>query len=38
MASGATELVSSFFHGERVAVLALAAIVGVIAGWGSLTL
>jgi len=31
-------LVSSFFHGERVAFLALALVVGVIAGWGSLTL
>jgi EmrB/QacA subfamily drug resistance transporter len=31
-------LVSSFFHGERVAFLALAGVVGVIAGWGSLTL
>lgn len=32
------QLVSSFLHGERVAFLALAGIVGVIAGWGSLTL
>lgn len=31
-------LMSSFFHGERVAFLALAGVVGVIAGWGSLTL
>jgi EmrB/QacA subfamily drug resistance transporter len=31
-------LVSSYFHGERVAFLALAVLVGVVAGWGSLTL
>ena len=32
------ELVSSFFHGERISFLALAGVVGLIAGWGSLTL
>ncbi|HET7901246.1 MAG TPA: MFS transporter [Candidatus Nanopelagicales bacterium] len=32
------ELVSSYFQGERVTFLALAVIVGLVAGWGSLTL
>jgi hypothetical protein len=32
------ELVSSYFHGEHLAFLTLAWVVGVIAGWGSLTL
>jgi hypothetical protein len=32
------ELVASFFHGERVTFAALAVIVGLIAGWGALTL
>ncbi len=31
-------LVSSYFHGERIAFLVLAVAVGVVAGWGSLTL
>ena len=31
-------LVASFFHGERVTFIALAVIVGIVAGWGSLTL
>ncbi len=31
-------LVASFFHGERVTFAALAVIVGVVAGWGALTL
>jgi EmrB/QacA subfamily drug resistance transporter len=32
------ELVASFFHGERVTYAALAVIVGLVAGWGALTL
>jgi MFS family permease len=32
------ELVASFFHGERVIYAALAVIVGLVAGWGALTL
>jgi MFS family permease len=32
------DLVNSFFHGERVTYGLLALVVGVIAGWGSLTL
>lgn len=31
-------LVDSFFHGERVTYTALAVIVGLVAGWGALTL
>jgi EmrB/QacA subfamily drug resistance transporter len=31
-------LVASFFHGERVTYLALAVVVGLVAGWGALTL
>lgn len=31
-------LVSSYLHGEHIAFLVLAVVVGVIAGWGSLTL
>ncbi|WP_375480990.1 MFS transporter [uncultured Jatrophihabitans sp.] len=31
-------LVASFFHGERVIFVALAVVVGVLAGWGALTL
>jgi MFS family permease len=33
-----TELVASFFHAERVTFAALAVVVGLIAGWGALTL
>ena len=33
-----SELVDSFFHGERVMFGALAVVVGLIAGWGALTL
>ena len=33
-----TELVTSFFHGERVAFTALAVVVGVVAGLGAMTL
>ena len=33
-----SELVASFFHGERVTFAALAVIVGLVAGWGALTL
>ncbi|WP_205699445.1 MFS transporter [Conexibacter sp. SYSU D00693] len=32
------DLVASFFHGERITYAALAVVVGVIAGWGALTL
>jgi MFS family permease len=32
------DLVASFFHGERVTYAALAVIVGLVAGWGALTL
>ncbi len=32
------DLVASFFHGERVTFAALAVLVGVVAGWGALTL
>ena len=32
------DLVASFFHGERITYATLAVIVGVIAGWGALTL
>jgi hypothetical protein len=31
-------LVASFFHGERVTYAALAAVAGIVAGWGALTL
>jgi EmrB/QacA subfamily drug resistance transporter len=33
-----SDLVHSFFHGERITYTALAGIVGLIAGWGALTL
>ncbi|SFC16744.1 drug resistance transporter, EmrB/QacA subfamily [Nocardioides terrae] len=33
-----SDLVASFFHGERVTYAVLAVIVGVVAGWGALTL
>jgi MFS family permease len=33
-----SELVASFFHGERVTYAALAVIVGLVAGWGARTL
>jgi EmrB/QacA subfamily drug resistance transporter len=33
-----SELVASFFHGERVTFAALAVLVGLVAGWGALTL
>ena len=33
-----SELVASFFHGERITFAALAVVVGVVAGWGALTL
>ncbi|KAB2812547.1 MFS transporter [Pimelobacter simplex] len=33
-----SELVASFFHGERIIYGVLAVVVGVIAGWGALTL
>lgn len=33
-----SDLVASFFHGERVTYAALAVIVGLVAGWGALTL
>jgi Na+/melibiose symporter-like transporter len=33
-----SELVASFFHGEQVTYAALALIVGLVAGWGALTL
>lgn len=33
-----SELVASFFHGERVMFGALAVVVGLVAGWGALTL
>ena len=33
-----SDLVASFFHGERVTFAVLAVIVGVVAGWGALTL
>jgi len=33
-----SDLVESFFHGERITYGALAIVVGVIAGWGALTL
>ncbi len=32
------DLVGSFFHGERVTFAILAAVVGLVAGWGALTL
>ena len=32
------DLISSFFHGERVMYAALAVVVGLITGWGALTL
>jgi uncharacterized membrane protein YraQ (UPF0718 family) len=32
------ELVASFFHGERITYAVLAVVVGVVAGWGALTL
>ena len=33
-----SDLVASFFHGEQVTFAALAMLVGVVAGWGALTL
>jgi len=33
-----SDLVASFFHGERVTYAVLAVIVGLVAGWGALTL
>jgi hypothetical protein len=33
-----SHLVASFFHGERVTYATLAVIVGLVAGWGALTL
>lgn len=33
-----SELVASFFHGERVIYGVLAVVVGIVAGWGALTL
>jgi len=33
-----SELVASFFHGERVIFGVLAVVVGIVAGWGALTL
>ena len=33
-----SDLVASFFHGERVTYAVLAAVVGLIGGWGALTL
>ena len=33
-----SDLVASFFHGEQVTFAALAVLVGVVAGWGALTL
>nr|ASU06814.1 tetracycline resistance MFS efflux pump [uncultured bacterium] len=33
-----TELVASFFHGERITYGCIAVVVGLVAGWGSLTL
>ncbi len=33
-----SELVASFFHGERITYAVLAVIVGVVAGWGALSL
>ena len=33
-----SQLVASFFHGERITYATLAVIVGLIAGWGALTL
>ncbi len=33
-----SDLVASFFHGERVTYAVLAVIVGIVAGWGALTL
>jgi EmrB/QacA subfamily drug resistance transporter len=33
-----SDLVASFFHGERVTYATLAVIVGLVAGWGALTL
>lgn len=32
------DLVQSFFHGERVTFAALAVVVGLVTGWGALTL
>jgi hypothetical protein len=32
------DLVASFFHGERITFAVLAVLVGVVAGWGALTL
>jgi EmrB/QacA subfamily drug resistance transporter len=34
----ATDLVASFFHGERITYAVLAVVVGLIAAWGALTL
>lgn len=33
-----TDLVASFFHGERISFILLAVVVGIIAGWGAFTL
>jgi len=34
----ASDLVASFFHGERITYAVLALVVGLVAGWGALTL
>ena len=36
--SWGADLAASYFHGERIAYIALAVVVGLIAGWGALTL
>jgi EmrB/QacA subfamily drug resistance transporter len=36
--SWSAELVGSFFHGERLIFILLAVVVGLVAGWGALTL
>jgi Na+/melibiose symporter-like transporter len=36
--SWSSDLVASFFHGERITYAALAVLVGLVAGWGALTL
>jgi EmrB/QacA subfamily drug resistance transporter len=36
--SWSSALVASFFHGERVTYAVLAVVVGIVAGWGALTL
>jgi len=33
-----SDLVASFFHGERITYAVLAVVVGIVAGWGALTL